>query len=70
MEKMTLKGYYDSLSPESPQLRFKKTVMAACNISTSTFYNWIRGAVAIPDEAKPIIAEVANKSTEELFSDK
>ena len=70
MPKMTLKGYYDSLSQESPQVKFRKAVEASCNISRSTFYNYVQGRWPVPDELKPTIAAIADKSTDELFSNK
>lgn len=70
MENMTLKGYYDSLSAESPQLRFKKNVIVACDISNSTFYNWFQGRWPVPDDKKAIISELTGKSIEELFPTK
>jgi len=70
MENMTLTGYYDSLSAESPRIRFKKNVIVACNISNATFYNWFQGRWPVPEHQKPIIAAAAGKSIEELFPTK
>lgn len=68
MEKITLKGYYDSLPAESPQRKFKKEVMKRCMISTGTFYNWIAGRWPVPEKAKEPIADIAGVPADELFS--
>lgn len=70
MDKMTLTGYYESLSSDSPRTIFKKQVIEKCKISNATFHNWMSGRWPVPEEAQSIIATIAKKTREELFSNK
>ena len=70
MDKMTLTGYYASLQSESPKTSFKRMVIDRCKISNATFHNWMSGRWPVPEEAQCIIADIAGKTIEELFSNK
>ena len=43
-EKMTLQGYYESLSEAThPKTEFLNTVASRCNVSSTTARNWVTG---------------------------
>lgn len=48
-------------------VRKRNEIVTECKISTTIFYNWLKGITSIPELAKPIIAKQLNMTVSELF---
>lgn len=70
-EKITLRGYYESLpSPSVPKHEFVLEVMNRCKVRETTVYNWINGRTQ-PSDPKHIevLCELTGLKAEELWSE-
>ena len=64
---MNLKGYYQGLKENNPQLQYRNAVMSKAKISYSMFYNYVSGRWPVPENLQPIFAEAAGKEIKDLF---
>ncbi len=62
------KTYYMSLPrTDRNHVILRNNVVSECKISTTIFYNWLKGLTPVPHWAKPIIAKVFGVPVSELF---
>lgn len=68
---MTILDYYNSLSKDSPQDKFRKELMERCGVSYPVFYNWITNrSKTVPLLAKQEISKITGIAVDELFPTK
>lgn len=69
MSKNSLKTWYESLNPKA-QLKAKTSIIALCDISEKTFYNYLNGVYDVPKLTQKAISSIAKKPTNKLFTKK
>ncbi len=68
MISLKLKNAYNKIPRTNKEkIKIRNKLVTKCGISTSIFYNWLRGATEIPELAKPVISEVMKIPMSELF---
>ncbi len=70
-EKMTLKGYYDSLpEPTVPKREFVLEIMQKCRVVETTAFNWISGRTRASDPRHlAVLSEITGIKQEDLWQD-
>jgi hypothetical protein len=68
MVQKTLNDFYMNLSRKDKyHVKVRNKIVTECKISTTIFYNWLKGLTSVPHWARPIIAEIMDVPLSELF---
>ena len=70
-QKLSLKGYYDSLpEPVVPKREFILEIMQKCHVGETTAFNWISGRTKASDPKHiAILSEITGIKPENLWQD-
>lgn len=64
MEKITLKGYYESLG--NPQKELRETIATKCGVTMATVYRWLNGESTPSKLQREMIAKIMKVKSEDL----
>ena len=67
-EKLTLKGYYESLG--DPRKKMREDIASGCGVTIQTVYRWINGESTPNKLQKEKISEILGVEVGSLFTEK
>jgi len=68
MNSQNFNDVYMNLSRKDKfHIKVRNEIVTKCRISTSIFYNWMKGITPVPHWALPVISDILNKPVNELF---
>jgi len=68
MQNFKFKNAYLSIPRiDKRSIKTRDKIVNECKISTTIFYNWLKGITPVPHWAKPIISKIMEKEQTELF---